>query len=136
LEESANKNRSEISKIFNEIRNRIIERETMLKKQISDTLEYEQGYFKHRILYLEEQMRSISDLKDEKQRIDGEPIFETLIQSPYRFEIENEANRKVESITFRIVFPEIKKDEEIASIIRAIVPNHLRNTLLSGTVSS
>ena len=50
LEESANKNRSEISKIFNEIRNRIIERETMLKKQISDTLEYEQGYFKHRIL--------------------------------------------------------------------------------------
>jgi hypothetical protein len=67
-------------------------------------------------------MRCISDLKDEKSRIDSEPIIETLIQSPYRFEIENEANRKVESIGFRQVFPEIKKDEEIASIIRAIVP--------------
>lgn len=81
-------------------------------------------------------MRSISELKEEKQRIEGEPIIETLIQSPYRFEIENEANRKVESISFRVVFPDIKKDDEIASIIRAIVPSHLRNTLLSGTVSS
>jgi hypothetical protein len=41
LEDSANKNRSEISKIFNEIRSRIIERETMLKKNISDILEKE-----------------------------------------------------------------------------------------------
>ena len=32
LEDSANKNRSEISKIFNEIRNKIIEREATLKK--------------------------------------------------------------------------------------------------------
>lgn len=46
-------------------------------------------------------MRSISDLKDEKLRIDGEPIIETLIQSPYRFEIENEANRKVDAMAFR-----------------------------------
>lgn len=41
MEESANKNRSDISKIFNEIRNKIIERETNMKKQISDTLEKE-----------------------------------------------------------------------------------------------
>ncbi|MFS8160190.1 MAG: hypothetical protein ACMG6E_08275 [Candidatus Roizmanbacteria bacterium] len=41
LEDSANKNRSEISKIFNEIRSKIIERETMLKKNISDILEKE-----------------------------------------------------------------------------------------------
>lgn len=41
LEESANKNRTDISKIFNEIRSKIIERETMLKKNISDILEKE-----------------------------------------------------------------------------------------------
>lgn len=41
MEESANKNRSDISKIFNEIRNKIIERETNMKKLISDTLEKE-----------------------------------------------------------------------------------------------
>jgi len=54
LEESANRNRGEISKIFNEVRNKIIERETMLKKTISDTLEKEQEIFKTRIIGLEE----------------------------------------------------------------------------------
>lgn len=49
LEEFANKNRTDISRIFNEIRSKIIERETYLKKQISDTLEKEQHYFKQRI---------------------------------------------------------------------------------------
>lgn len=39
-------------------------------------------------------------------------------------------------ITFREVFHEIKKDDEIANIVRAIIPAHLRTTLLSGTVSS
>jgi hypothetical protein len=41
LEDSANKNRSEISKIFNEIRTKIVERETQMKKHISETLEKE-----------------------------------------------------------------------------------------------
>jgi hypothetical protein len=35
-----------------------------------------------------------------------------------------------------VVFPEIKKDDEIASIVRLITPAHLRTTLLSATVSS
>jgi len=48
-------------------------------------------------MQLEDQIRCISDLKDEKLRIGSEPVLETLIQSPYRFEIENEANRKVEA---------------------------------------
>jgi hypothetical protein len=42
-------------------------------------------------------MRCISELKDEKTRIETEPAMETLIQAPYRFEIENEANKKVEN---------------------------------------
>ncbi|MFS8160191.1 MAG: hypothetical protein ACMG6E_08280 [Candidatus Roizmanbacteria bacterium] len=41
-------------------------------------------------------MRSITDLKDEKNRIDQESVMETLFLAPYRFEVENEANRKVE----------------------------------------
>lgn len=66
LEESANKNRSDISKLFNEIRNKIIEREASMKKQISDTLEKEQHSFKNRIVELEDQLRCIQELKDEK----------------------------------------------------------------------
>ncbi len=80
-------------------------------------------------------MRCIQDLKEEKGRIDSEHIIETLIQSPYRWEIENEANRKVEIIVFKQVFSEIKKDEEIGCIVRAITPAHLRTSLLSNTVS-
>lgn len=37
-----------------------------MKKQISDTLEKEQQSFKQRILQLEDQMRCIQDLKEEK----------------------------------------------------------------------
>ena len=81
-------------------------------------------------------MRCIQELKDEKARIEGEHLLETLIQSPYRFEIENEANRKIETVYLKPVFTEIKRDEEIASIVRAIIPQHLRNTLISNTVSS
>ena len=67
-------------------------------------------------------MRSITDLKDEKTRVDSEHMMETLIKAPYRFEIENEANRKVETYAFRSVFIEIRKDEEISNIIKQIIP--------------
>jgi hypothetical protein len=72
LEDQANRNRSEISKVFNEIRSKIIERETQLKKGISDTLEKEQQYYKGRIFSLEEQLRNIMTLKDEKTKIETE----------------------------------------------------------------
>lgn len=52
--------------------------------------------FKQKIASLEEQMKCIQDLKDERLMIENETILETLIQSPYRFEIEGEANKKVE----------------------------------------
>lgn len=62
--------------------------------------------------------------------------METLIQAPYRYEIENEANRKVETYAFKAVFTEIKKDEELSNIVRCMLPQHLKTSLLSGTVSS
>lgn len=48
--------------------------------------------------------------------------METLIQASYRFEIENEANRKVENQVFKAVFTEIKKDDELANIVRCMLP--------------
>lgn len=81
-------------------------------------------------------MRSIQELKDEKPRLDNEPSMETLAQAAYRWEVENEANRMVENYQFRAVFGEIKKDEELANIVKCMLPNHLKTSLLSGTVSS
>jgi predicted nucleic acid-binding Zn-ribbon protein len=46
LEETANTNRTEVSRIFNEVRNRILEREIALKKHISETLEKESIFLK------------------------------------------------------------------------------------------
>ena len=136
MEDTANKNRSEISKIFNEIRNKIVERETFLKRQISESLEKEQSSLKQRIMALEDQMRSIQELKEEKVRIDKESMLETLAQSVYRWEIENDANRKVEAVAINKVFVEVKRDDEISNIVRAITPSHLKSTLLISTVSS
>jgi hypothetical protein len=35
-----------------------------------------------------------------------------------------------------LVFADIKKDEELANIVKCMLPNQLKMTLLSGTVSS
>lgn len=37
---------------------------------------------------------------------------------------------------FKQIFTEMKKDEELANIVRIILPSHLRTTLLQATVSS
>ena len=54
LEESANRLRSAISKIYNEIRAKLIDRETLLKKRISETLEKEFVQIRRRIGSLED----------------------------------------------------------------------------------
>ncbi len=135
LEEAANRNRSDISKIFNDIRSKIIERETTLKRRISDTLEKELMTIRRKIATLDDQMQCIQNLKEEAMMIESEHMFETLIQAPYRFEIENESCKRVETFTAKVVFPEIKKDEEITKIIRDIVPSHLKPSLLTQTLT-
>lgn len=66
--------------------------------------------------------------------IKSEPLIETLVQASYRCEIETEANKKVEAVNFRQVFKPIKADEELANIVRHILPQHLKNTLLTSIV--
>lgn len=93
-----------------------------MKKSISETLEKESSILSHKIGQLEEQLRSIHEMKEEKFRIQSEPQIETLIQAAYRFEVEHEANKKIETLAFRPVFSDVKRDEEIVSIIKLITP--------------
>ena len=90
---------------------------------------------RRKIATLDDQMQCIQNLKEEAVIIESEHMFETLIQAPYRFEIENESCKKVETFTAKVVFPEIKKDEEITKIIRDIVPSHLKPSLLTQTLT-
>ena len=68
--------------------------------------------------------------------IKHESQIETLIQSQFRYEIENEANKKIEIVTMKTQFNDVKKDEELAMIVNMVLPMNLKNTLLSNTVSA
>lgn len=61
-------------------------------------------------------------MKSEKERIDGEDIFETLYQAAFRDDIMRESTKRVENVEFKEVFKEIKRDEEMAAIVKAILP--------------
>ncbi len=102
-----------MSRLYNDIRTKLVERETHLKRKISDTLEREQAQWKRRVGLLEEQMNNIEMMKDEAKRMEGEGVIEVLRQAGYRAEIEGEANQKVEMLTFKQVFNELKRDEEL-----------------------
>ena len=49
-------------------------------------------------------------IKEEAEVIPMEPLIETLIQAPYRQEIDVEANKRVEQYTFRQVFKAVNRD--------------------------
>lgn len=135
MEDSANKNRSEITKIYNDMRHKIIERESQLKKQISETLDREQIIYKKKISQLENQLDSISDLKESKIAIGNENAIDTLLSAVLRYDLENEANLKIETLAFGNVFKEVKREEELAIMLKILVPQSMRSTLLTGTVS-
>ena len=87
--------------------------ETLLKRRISETLEREQAQWKRQISQLDDQMQSIQAMRDEAAIIKIENVMETLMQAQYRGEVLSEANRRVESATFKQVFNEVKKDQEL-----------------------
>ncbi len=68
-----------ISKIYNDIRSKIVEREALLKRRISETLEKECNIIRRKMATLDDQMQCILTLKEEKTIIETEHMFETLI---------------------------------------------------------
>jgi predicted nucleic acid-binding Zn-ribbon protein len=65
LQEQADKNREAISAIFAEVRAKITERESQIKKKIAETLEQEHKNLKSKISSFELQLESIKALKEE-----------------------------------------------------------------------
>jgi len=59
-----------------------------------------------------------------------ESQLETLASSSLRHELQGDANKRIEAVQFKQVFGEIKKDEELASVAKMILPAHLKSTLL------
>ena len=80
---------------------------------ISDELRKILNQYLAQISQLDDQMQSIQAMREEAALIKMENVMETLMQAQYRGEVLSEANRRVESATFKQVFNEVKKDQEL-----------------------
>lgn len=72
-------------------------------------------------------------MREEAALIEREETMETLKQAAYRVEISNEANKRVEISSFKQVFNEVKRDDELQAIAKLILPSKM--TLLNNTVT-
>ena len=119
-----------------------MEREQTLKKRISNMLDAERTLFKQKIQNLEEQLKCITEMKLEHQKMRDEPNIKVLLNARLRQELASEATKRLENNDTRTstlgisALPEISKDDEIACIVKQIVPGSLRPTLLSSTMTS
>lgn len=77
-------------------------------------------------------------MKEEAERMGSnkEGVMDTLKQAQYRADIDYEANQKVDTLTFKQVFSELKREEELNAIAKLILPQSLKIPLLSQTLSS
>ena len=71
---------------------------------------------------LENQIETIKELKENKDMIGQEQPIETLLLAPDRYQLENEANVKLDPISLKEVFKKLDKEEEIGYIVKSIVP--------------
>jgi hypothetical protein len=75
-------------------------------------------------------------MKQEKQKMISEPDILVLLGSKLRQELAAEANKRIPAGEFKDALPEIRKEDEIACIVKKIVPGSLRPSLLSSTLTS
>lgn len=136
IEQAANEHRQALTSLFNEVRQKIIEREETLKLRVSMMVETEQTLQQQRIRNLEDQIRCIVEMQNELGKMNIENNLSILQKSKVRLELSAEANKRVENYKLKNVLPEVCRDDEIAFIVKMIVPSQLRPTLLSSTMAS
>ena len=68
--------------------------------------------------------------------MDIENNLSILQKSKVRLELSEEANKRIEHHKLKNVLPEVSKADEIACIVKMIVPSQLRPSLLSSTMAS
>ena len=96
-------------------------------------LEREQTQWKRHITQFEDQIQCIQAMREEAGLVDKEDVMETLKQAAFRSEVLVEANRRVDTAQFKQVFNEVKRDEELQTIAKLVLPSKM--TLLNNTVT-
>ena len=75
-------------------------------------------------------------MNEEVNKMTTETQLDILAMSNLRISLAKEANQKIGNIGFKDVFPDVNKQEELACMIKLLVPKALRPTLLSSTLTS
>lgn len=142
------RNRNEVSQIYNQIRELLLEREQAQKKQISDNLIKEEQECKDALNQIVEMLGNITKLKTEMIGAADEEDLDLVCKAKYRSQICTEVNGQqardlsnfdVTKATNGLSFVEIKKENELTQISKIIHPNfkgNVSSTLYSHTAST
>lgn len=112
----ANKNREALSKMFNNIRKLINERENELKSKIAAVLDEEECYLNDKKNSLNDQLLTISEFKKQSRVIYSSSDISILQSSQQLYDISQRALEKHCSVTLKDPFVNIKEDIELMHI--------------------
>ena len=134
MQTQCDKNRKELSLIYNFIRDLIMEREQALKKQISDNLQKEERECKMKLQENNEFLEKILELKKEQLLLQGESDLEILSKARERVHLTQECNgtKSSQLVNFTIQqlnshhqsLIEVKKEQELTMISKLINPQY------------
>lgn len=119
----ANKNRDALSKIFNNVRTLINQRENELKSKIASVLDDEETYLNEKKEKLNDQLITINDFKKKSRIIDSNSEIKVLQHSQELYDLSQRALEKHSTVTLKDPFVNIKEDIELMHICKLINPN-------------
>lgn len=120
----ANKNRDALSRIFNNVRKLINDRENELKSKIASVLDEEENYLNEKKDRLNEHLLTIFDFKKQSRVIDSDSDIRVLQNSNKLYNVSQKALEKHASVTLKDPFVNVKEDIEIMHICKLINPSY------------
>jgi influenza virus NS1A-binding protein len=112
----ANNNRDTISKIFNNVRQLINQRENELKSKIADVLDDEETYLNEKKDKLNNQLVTINEFKRQSRIIDSNSDITVLQNSQKLYNISQKALEKHCAVALKDPFVNVKEDIELMHI--------------------
>ena len=104
--------------------------------KLSNQLDKEESIYKQKIQKLREQIQNIERVQIQKDKIDFEEGLPILLKAKARHQLLKQANKQVEPIALKTTQQELRKDDELAYLVKLILPQKLRPSLISSTINS
>lgn len=112
----ANKNRDTLSKLFNNVREMVNQRENELKVKIGSVLDNEETYLNEKKEKLNNQLMTINEFKKQSRIIDSNVDITVLQHSQHLYDLSQRALDKYSSVTLKDPFVNVKEDIELMHI--------------------